>query len=138
MMRSLVALLVLAIPVSASADKADSKPAAADKKFTGGTGQTVNHDCGAGGKVVIEISSSKITLTGECAKVDLLGSQNTVTIASTLELVVGGTENRGTLDAVDSITTLGNRNTLTYKRPVKAKSTKLALLGKGNSATVAK
>ena len=126
-------MMTIAIPVLASAD---SKPA--DKRFTGGTGQTVSHDCGAGGKVAIEISSSNITLTGACAKVELGGSQNTVTIASAIELVVGGTENRGTVDAVDSITTLGNRNTLTYKRTVKAKTTKLALLGKGNSATVAK
>jgi len=145
MTRSLVALLVLAIPVSASADeiavpleKAAPAPAAAEKRITGGTGQTVSHDCGAGGKVVVEISSSKIALTGACSKVDLLGSHNAVTVASTIELIVAGTENRGTLDAVDLITTLGNRNVLTYKRAVKEKKTKVALLGKGNSATAAK
>jgi hypothetical protein len=138
MMRHLVALLVLALPVSAIADKVDSRPAAAEKKITGGTGQSVSHDCGAGGKAIIEISSSKISLTGACSKVDLLGSHNTVAIASTIELIVAGTENRGTVDAVDRITTLGNRNVLTYKRPVNGKATQVALLGKGNSATPAK
>lgn len=144
MMRSLVALLVLAIPVSARADeiavpleKADPAPAA-EKRITGGTGQTVSHHCRAGGKVIVEISSSKIALTGACSKIDLLGSRNTVTVASTIELIVAGTENRGTLDAVDLITTLGNRNVLTYKRPAKTKQTRIALLGKGNSATAAK
>lgn len=110
----------------------------ADRKLTGGTGQTVSHDCGRGGKVQIEISSSKITLTGACSKVELAGSKNTIAIASTGELWVGGTENRGTLDAVDAITTGGNRNVLTYRRALTLKAPKLSLLGKGNSVTQAR
>jgi hypothetical protein len=123
-------------PAPTAQPPASSAPSA-DRRFTGGTGQTVSHDCGRGGKVQIEISSSKITLTGACSKVELAGSKNTIAIASTGELWVGGTENRGTLDAVDAITTGGNRNALTYRRTVSLKAPKLSLLGKDNSVTLA-
>jgi hypothetical protein len=133
--------IILWLAIAQSTALADSRPSGqpgSDRRFTGGTGQTVSHDCGNGGKVEIEISSSRITLTGNCSKVELRGSKNTIAIASVGELWVGGTENRGSVDAADVITTAGNRNVLTYRRGVTLRAPRLSLLGKDNSVTQAR
>jgi len=107
-------------------------PARADYVIDSAAGDAT-HDCGEDPVVVVNASAATFTLTGECTKVAVNGSSVTGTIESTIKLGVTGAENTVEVDAVDRIGVTGAHNKVTYKRAVKAKKTKVARTGLGNS-----
>jgi len=107
-------------------------PARADFVIDSAAGDAT-HDCADDPVVVVNASAANFTLTGECTKVAVNGSSVTGTIESVVKLGVTGAENTVDVDAVDRIGITGAHNKVTYKRPLKAKRTKVAKTGLGNS-----
>lgn len=107
-------------------------PARADFVIDGSAGD-VTHDCGDDPVVVVNASATTFTLTGACTEVAVNGSSVTGTIESTTKLGVTGAQNTVAVEAVDKIGITGAHNKVTYKRAVKAKRTKVAKTGLGNS-----
>ncbi|WP_342375167.1 DUF3060 domain-containing protein [Myxococcus stipitatus] len=80
------------------------------------TGSTVTHDCGDGGTVEIVGSNNKVTLTGTCEAVEVTGSNNTVTVHT-----------------VRRIETTGSVNSVTWKHgPERGKKPRVSNTGSKN------
>jgi len=82
------------------------------------SGQTLNHACEANERVVVSGSGNRITLTGDCAKVAVMGSKNIVAIEAAAKIAVMGTDNevswkRGVGGKDPVVSRMGNNNKLT-------------------------
>ena len=88
---------------------------------------------------VVNVSGDKvqIELTGTCDMVNISGDEGTLK-GSVLSLNVSGNDNTLALDAVDKILVSGDRNTITYKKSVKAKKTGALSSGKNNKISQVK
>lgn len=95
--------------------------------------QTLTIDCAKDAEISINGSANTLTLVGPCKKVAVNGSACTLTIKSVVKLAVNGSGNSLDVNAVDKIAVTGTDNKVTYKRPVKAKRTKVANVGRDNS-----
>src|SRR5262245_21956419 len=84
------------------------------------SGQTLSHACEANEKVVVSGSDNKVNLTGDCAKVAVMGSKNVVTIEGAARISVMGTDNE-----------------VSYKRGVGGKGPNISRMGTGNKVTKA-
>ncbi|WP_163861646.1 DUF3060 domain-containing protein [Myxococcus eversor] len=83
---------------------------------------TVAHDCADGGKVEIVGSDNKVTLTGTCELVEVTGSDNKVTVHT-----------------VRRIETTGSGNSVTWKQgPEKGKKPRVSNTGSNNRVTQAR
>ncbi len=70
-------------------------------------------ECDGGGEVYVIADGSDVIITGDCTEIDLLGSGNTVEIASSLELDVYGNDNQVGAEDVREVDVYGNGNTVT-------------------------
>jgi len=82
------------------------------------SGQTVNHACEANERVVVSGSENRVTLTGDCAKVAVMGSKNVVAIEGASKIAVMGTDNE-----------------VTWKRGVGGKGPNVSRMGSNNKVT---
>jgi hypothetical protein len=82
------------------------------------SGQTLTHACEANERVVISGSGNKVTLTGECGKVAVMGSKNIVAIDASAKIAVMGTDNE-----------------VTWKRGVGGKGPNVSRMGTNNKVT---
>ncbi|HLL24559.1 MAG TPA: DUF3060 domain-containing protein [Kofleriaceae bacterium] len=118
---ALLALVVLSAPVSADVTVMDND-------------QTLTVDCAKDKNVNLVGNHIKVTLTGTCTSVKVTGNHATV-IGSTTNAFVSGSHTTLTLEAVDTISVSGNKNTVTYKKPIAKKKTAVSNMGKDNSVT---
>lgn len=121
----IVTLALVLAAVTASVAHADVSINDSSRKLT--------IDCAKDPEISINGSANEITLVGACTKVAVNGSTCTLTIESVVKLAVNGSGNHVAVDAADKIAVPGTNNKVTYKRPVKAKRTKVASVGLGNS-----
>ena len=99
--------------------------------------QSVTVDCAKDKNVQVVGNSATVTLTGVCEKVYVSGNNATVS-GSTKGAYVAGNSNTLTLDAVDTISTPGNHNTVTYKKPATKKKTSVSNPGNKNKISQSK
>lgn len=99
--------------------------------------QTATVDCTKHRTVNIVGNGAKVTLTGTCEKLMVAGNDANVT-GSAKGAYVAGNDNTLALDAVDSIGTPGNNNTVTYKKTVSKKKVAVSNPGNGNKISQAK
>lgn len=94
-----------------------------DSEFdVSGVGQKVEHACTAAQPAVsVNGSGNQVTLTGECQRVEITGSNNLVT-----------------MEAVGRISVNGSANRATYVRGLGKKAPKIERTGVGNSVTKVK
>ncbi len=96
--------------------------------------QTIEVDCTQDKQVSVVGNHATITLTGTCTKVSISGNHATLVGAATT-VWIAGNQNTATLSGVDSLTVAGNENTVAYKGPIAAKSTKIRNPGNKNTIT---
>lgn len=118
-MRSALVALLLALPVTAAADRVVTDKAA-------------THDCAKEPNVSINTGEGTFTFTGPCEKIGINGGKNKVTIASVKKLTVNGSKNTIDVDAADKIGVNGAENTINYKRGVTEKTPKVGAIGANN------
>ena len=99
--------------------------------------KTLTVDCAKDKNVTIVGNDITVTLVGTCEKLYVSGNDAKVT-GSTKGAFVAGNDNTLTLEAVDTISTPGNENTVTYRRPVSKKKTSVSNPGNGNKITQSK
>lgn len=99
--------------------------------------QTVTVDCAKDKAVNITGNNAVVTLKGTCDVVNISGNDAKVT-GSVATANVSGNNNTLTLDAVDAVLTTGNKNTVSYKKSVKAKKTTVANTGNENKISAVK
>lgn len=123
--------LVAILAISLTAATASADVTVMDNKTT------LTVDCAKDKNVNIVGNHITVTLTGTCEKVSATGNSSTVN-GSTANAYVAGNKNTLNLDRVDNISVSGNRNTITYKKPVTQKKTSLSIGGKDNSVNQTK
>jgi hypothetical protein len=99
--------------------------------------QKVTVDCAKDKEVNITGNKATVTLTGTCEVVNISGNKATVK-GSVRNANVSGNENTLVLDAVDAILVSGNKNTISYKKPVKEKKTSSMNTGTDNKISQGK
>jgi hypothetical protein len=99
--------------------------------------QKVTVDCAKEKTVNIIGNRATVTLKGTCDGVNISGNRASVTGSAVL-VNVSGNDNTLALDAVDGVVVSGNENTVTYKKPVKEKATKVMNSGNDNKVSQAK
>ena len=97
----------------------------------------ITTDCSKDKEFNLVGNNIKLTMTGACTKVTATGNHANV-VGSVTEAHLIGNHNVYTLDGVDTIKVIGNHNTVTYKKPLAAKKTKVGNVGKKNKISVAK
>jgi hypothetical protein len=111
-------------------------PARADVKVVD-DGATLTVDCAKEKVVYISGEKVNIVLSGTCDAVNISSDGSTVK-GSVLQLNISGDGNTFVLDAVDQIMVSGDRNTITYKKAVKAKKTGVMSTGSNNKISQVK
>jgi hypothetical protein len=96
--------------------------------------QTLTVDCAKDRNVNLVGNHITVTLTGTCDTVKVTGNHETV-IGSSTNAYVLGNHNTLNMDAVDTISIAGNKNTVAYKKPIKKKKTTVSNAGKNNTVT---
>jgi hypothetical protein len=96
--------------------------------------QTIEVDCAKDKQVSVVGNHATVTLTGTCTKVSISGNHATLTGAATT-VWIAGNQNTATLSGVDTLMVAGNENTVSYKGPITAKSTKVKAPGSKNTIT---
>ena len=99
--------------------------------------QTVTVDCAKDKVINISGNKATVTLKGTCDVVNISGNDAKVT-GSVATANVSGNSNTLTLDAVDAILVSGNKNTISYKKTVKAKQPTIANPGTDNKVSQVK
>jgi Protein of unknown function (DUF3060) len=130
--RSSIFLMLISLAISAAISASVASLAHASVDFQE-AGQTVTHDCGQDPDVSISGSTSTVTLTGRCLSVAVNGAANTVSIASSEKVAVNGSTNEVHIDATNKIAVVGSNNQVTWKKAIKGKKPKIAVLGVQNS-----
>jgi DUF3060 family protein len=82
------------------------------------SGQTLDHACEANERVVVSGSGNRVTLTGECGKVAVMGSKNIVAVEASAKIAVMGTDNE-----------------VTWKRGVGGKGPDVSRMGTNNKVS---
>ena len=82
----------------------------------GDNDKVLSHECTGDTVVKVVGNENKITLTGDCAKVDVTGNKNAIDI-----------------DATVAISVMGNKNAVTWARMIDGKKPKISNLGSKNS-----
>lgn len=72
-----------------------------------------NHDC-AGQNVQITTSALDVNLSGQCGRIEINGSGNTLTVASANTLTVTGSGNNVSISSVTTIEVTGSGNTVKW------------------------
>jgi hypothetical protein len=99
---------------------------------------TVTQDCSKDGTATVAGNKNKITFTGACTKIGVMGNENTITIESAKEVVVAGNKNTVAVDASDKLSVPGNKNTVSWKKGLSGKQPKVSAPGTANKITQAK
>jgi len=110
-------------------------PLAAADVMIADNNQTITVDCAKDPNVSIAGNQATVTLTGACKRVSITGNQATVT-GSSAHASVAGNNNTANLDGVDTLTTPGNSNTVTWKTTLDKKLKKPRLANFGNKNTI--
>lgn len=103
-------LALLAAPAVAAADAPDH--------LINSSGQSLELDCGDGGKVLVNGSKNEIAITGGCTKVQINGAMNDIEI-----------------DGTDKIQINGAGNTVTWTKGYKKAKPKIQKTGRNNRVT---
>ena len=117
-------LLAAALVLAAAA------PAAADITILDNQ-QKVTVNCAKDKGINILGNHAVVTLDGTCEKVTIAGNHASVT-GSSAKVHIAGNHNTVSLDAVDELLVSGNRNTVSYKKGLKEKTSKVSISGKYN------
>lgn len=94
-------------------------------------------DCAKEKSVNIAGNKATITLSGTCVEVNISGNNVTVK-GSVSHANVSGNDNTLALDASDEILVSGNKNTISYKKGVKAKKPSVLNTGTDNKISQTK
>ena len=94
-------------------------------------------DCAKDKTVTVVGNGAQITLTGACDRVTISGNKASVK-GSVGAALVSGNDNTLELDAVDEISVSGNKNTVSFKKGLKAKLPKVANTGTDNKLSQGK
>jgi hypothetical protein len=94
-------------------------------------------DCAKDKLVTVSGNHATITLTGTCEGVIVSGNHATVK-GSSVRVLVSGNNNTVEIDAADEIHVTGNKNTVSYKKGIKAKAPKVSNPGNNNSVSAGK
>lgn len=128
--------MMLRITLAAAASLLVAATARADIKVVD-DGAKITVDCAKDKAVFISGEKVTITLTGTCDEVNISSDGSTVK-GSTIRLNISGDGNTLVLDAIDQIMASGDRNTITYKKTVKAKKLGTMISGSDNKITQVK
>ncbi|MBX3155514.1 MAG: DUF3060 domain-containing protein [Deltaproteobacteria bacterium] len=93
-------------------------------------------DCAKNPRIELIGNHITATLTGTCAKVQIMGNHATVS-GSTTTIAVTGNHNVANLDAVDDISVAGKNNTVSWKKGASKNAPTVANPGKDNKVTQA-
>jgi hypothetical protein len=102
------------------------------------SGGTFAHDCAEDPELWVMGSKNRITVTGSCTEVNLVGSGNVVGIASVQKLVVSGDHAQVRVAVVDRITVSGNQNRVVWTKGLIKPRPRVEDRGKGNAITPAR
>jgi len=94
-------------------------------------------DCAKDPNISLLGNHITVTMNGTCAKVSATGNHLKI-IGSVTTANVPGNHNTLELDGVDTISVIGNHNTVSYKKPLAKKKTMVSNVGKNNKVSVAK
>jgi hypothetical protein len=99
--------------------------------------QTITVDCAKDKMVNISGNKAAVTLKGTCEAVNISGNKASVKGSATV-VNVSGNDNMLALESVDAVVVSGNDNTVSYRKPLKTKATRVANSGNGNKVSQTK
>lgn len=121
--------LAAALALTASAAAADVMVVDNNQKLT--------VDCAKDKTVTVAGNKATITLNGTCEAVIVSGNHASVK-GSSVRFLVSGNDNTVDVDAADEIQVTGNKNTVSYKKGIKAKAPRVSNPGNNNTVSAGK